>query len=226
MNLYDTIRTRLGITNPNNMLDERVYSPGEVEEDLIALDFELDELKTEINQLSDRYNQKLREVVRAAEWEEESLLMEADGMEADREDKIATYQELHDLKRMIKSIKSTRERVSRQSLGLNAQETIQRADQAEVATVLQKELRKKGLNEKKVRKISGMLTKGRKRAAEQSGPNNRDLDKHRDRVETLKETPEDEQGDWLGDRDSDRDPDRDRDDRRVSASVRADVRRD
>lgn len=222
MDLYDTIRTRLGIKNPNNMLDERVYSPGEVEEDLIALDFELDELKEEINQLSDRYDQKLREVATAAEWEEESLLMEADGIEADRKDKIATYQELHDLKRMIKSIKSTRERVSRKSLGLNAQETLERADQAEVAKVLQKELRKKGLNEKKVRKISGMLTKGRQRAAEQSGPKNRNLDKHRDRVETLKETPEDERGSFLSETDRDEDDSRSR----SRASARAEVRRD
>jgi hypothetical protein len=221
MDLYDTIRTRLGFTDPNNLLDERVYSPSELEDDLVDLDWELRDTKEQIDIRDEEYHEKLREADTAPAWEEDLLLEEADMIEQDRQDLIATYRDRHDLKRMLKGIKSTRRRL-RNSLDLNVSDPIERADRSEVGSILRQELRKKGLNDDKVQEVTEMLTKARDRQNERGGRKKQNLQKHRDRMETLSETPEDERESLLSD------ADRDEEDSRSSsrATARAEVRRD
>lgn len=226
MNLYDTIRTRLGITNPNDLLDERVYSREELEKDLVDLDWDLQDMKEEINELNDLYHEKLQEANEAPAWEEDLMFEDADLIEQDREDLIAVYHDRHDLKRMLKSIKSTRRRVKRNSLDLNVEEPLSSADRREVGRVLKQELRKKGLNDDKVQEVTDMLTKARDRGNERSGRKKRNIQKHKDRADSLNETPEDEHPDFLGDADQDRNPNRTRDRDEARASATARVRRD
>lgn len=211
MKLTDDIRNLLGIADPNKLLDPDVYPQNELEEDLIEIDWEMQDVRDEIQQLSQEYDQKIEEIAAAPEWEEEFLLQEADERENRRKDKVALYGDRHDLKMLLKGIESTRERLNTSGESLNIHNRLQQTDRTEVKRVLKQELRKKGLDDKKVEQITDAMSDARDRELKKSGSNDRDLEKHRKRAEKAASTPADERGGYLDEADQNDDTERRRD---------------
>jgi len=217
MKLTDDIRNLLGTADPNKLLDPQVYPQDELEEDLIEIDWEMRDVRDDIQQLSQKYDEKIEEIAAAPEWEEDFLLQEADEIENRRKDKVAHYGDRHDLKMLLKGIESTRERVNPTNQSLHIRERLQETDRAEVKRVLKQELRKKGLDDEKVQQITDAMSDARDRELEQSGSSDRDLEKHRKRAEKAKSTPADERGGYLDETDKNSETEsrrRDRDHRR------------
>lgn len=179
--LIQRINERFGLNQPTEFFDPSVISDEELEEDLISIEFEIKEAERKRDSYDDQYEDLLDEAAQAPEYKQDDILREAADVEDEREMWESIWCEKREIRRLIKANRSFRERTSAMSDDLNITDTLQNAEASELKGALQTALSDHMMNQRTVRKLTQAFTDARD--VDDKGRSDKDLEKHRKRME-------------------------------------------
>jgi hypothetical protein len=182
MNWTNFFRT-LGFDDPTSILDPDAYSQAEIEEDLLELDLDKQHAKTMVEQKGDEYDAKLDEAAAADEWMVDPLLEEADDIEREQEDWQDEWRQLATKERLIKSVKTFRRRIDATDRDLNISGQLSDTANEEVRSELRGALKDHMRSNKQVDQLLQLFTNTRQVDRQKNGSGNKDISKHRKRME-------------------------------------------
>jgi hypothetical protein len=182
MNWTNFIRT-LGFDDPTSILDPEAYPQAEIEEDLLDLDLDKQHAKTMVEQTGDKYDAKLDEAAAADEWMVDPLLEEADDIERAQEDWQDEWRQLATQERLIKSVKTFRRRIDATDRDLNISDQLSDTANEEVRSELRGALKDHMRSNKQVDQLLQLFTNTRQVDRQKNGSGNKDISKHRKRME-------------------------------------------